>query len=415
MQDPQQQTREISLSEAAALLIQANRLDEAKRVLALALQQNPADYEAVFLRAMIAVAEKDYDAAIEDFRRILVAEPDRERVRLELARAFFLNGDYDNAERNFRFARAGNLPDEVKTNIDQYLAAILRDKHWNYDFGLALANDTNANGATNVKQVDLYGLPFTLSDNARQKSGTGIAIDTGGEYLPLIVGNWKAHLGGRLHRLEYGGSAFDDMTVSAYGGPELLFGLWRFNVLGTGFRRWYGNTPYSDGAGGRVGAAYQVLPRLQLDTNIDVTEVTYRMFPEQDGPVTSGNIEAIYTSSPSSFVRASFGLGAQAAKADALADTTHWLSLDYYRDLPYGFSANLEPAFSWTRYNAPLPAFGVTRADHAWAFRLDVLNRRIEYAGFAPRVSFIYVDQISNVVLYRYSRFQIQLGLTRQF
>jgi hypothetical protein len=414
-QQPAPQMREVSLAEAAALLIQGGRLDDAKRVLALALQMNPNDYEAIFLRAMIAVAAKDYDSAIADFRSILIAEPNRERVRLELARVFFLKEDYDNAERNFRFARAGNLPDEVKANIDQYLAAILRQKRWTYDAGLALAEDTNANGATNVRQVDLYGLPFTLSDNARQKSGAGVAVDAGGEWSPLIDNTTKARIGARVHRLEYGGSAFDDMTLSAYGGPELLLGRWRIDVFGTGFRRWYGNTPYSDGAGGRIGVAYLLTPRLQLGMTLDVTEVTYRNLPEQDGPVTSGNIEAVYTISPSSFVHGAFGLGEQDSKLDALADTTHWVSLDYYRDLPFGFSANFEPAYSWTRYNAPLAAFGVTRSDRSWALRLDVLNRRIEYEGFAPRLSFIHVEQSSNISLYQYSRNQIQLGLTRQF
>src|SRR5207237_5643465 len=116
---PVVQQQQISLPAAAALLIQADRLEDAERVLALALQKNPNDYEAIFLRAMIAVARKNYDAAIEDFRRILVAEPERERLRLELARAFFLQGGYENAERNVRFARAGGLRDEAKTNVDQ--------------------------------------------------------------------------------------------------------------------------------------------------------------------------------------------------------------------------------------------------------------------------------------------------------
>ena len=59
---PAPQQQQISLTAAAALLVQANRIDDAERVLALALQQNPNDNEAIFLRAMIAVARKNYDA-----------------------------------------------------------------------------------------------------------------------------------------------------------------------------------------------------------------------------------------------------------------------------------------------------------------------------------------------------------------
>jgi len=281
--------------------------------------------------------------------------------------------------------------------------------------GLAVAQDTNANGATSVHLVDLYGLPFTLSDDARQKSGAGVAIDVGGEWSPLLSDNVKGKFGGRVHRLEYGGSTFDDMTLSAYAGPEFLLPRWQIDTLVTGFRRWYGNTPYNQGIGGRAAVIFAPLSGVLLGSALDVQAVSYRLVTQQNGTVVSGNVDATYTISPSSLVRLVGGIGFQSAKLSALASTTRWIALDFYQDLPWGFSANIEPAFSWTRYDAPLPVFGVAREDHLWAARLDVLNRRIEYRGFAPRLSFIYTSQSSTISLYRYSRAQVQVGLTRQF
>ena len=408
-------TQEITTNQAAALLIQANQLDDAKRVLALSLQQNANDFEAIFMLGLIAVAEQQYDTAIGYFRQILAAEPERERVRLELARAFFLKGDYDNAERNFRFARAGDLPDEVRANIDQYIAVIQRVKRWSYDVLFSLADDTNVNGATTAHQVDIYGLPFTLSDDARQTSGVGILFDVGGEWSPLLSDNIKARIGGRVRRLEYGGGDFDDMTVTLYAGPSLLFRRWQIDIIATGFQRWYGNSPYNQGIGGRVGFLYGLTPRIQVGLGFNGQSVTYKTATGYDGPVTSADLQIGYTMTPSSVLRFTAGIGEQKSDIAALANTSHWLAVNYYRDLPFGFSAGLEPAILWTNFNAPLAAFGVTREDTTWAIRLDLLNRRLEYRGFAPRLSFIYVDQASNVELYRYSRSQIQIGLTRQF
>ena len=410
-----QQQQQISLTAAAALLIQANRIDDAERVLAAALQQNPNDSQAIFLRAMIAVARKNYDTAIEDFRRILAAEPARERVRLELARAFFLEADYDNAERNFKFARAGDLSPETKTVIDQYLNAIVRLRQWSYSVGVSLAGDTNANGATTVRSIDLYGLPFTLSDTARQKSGLGAAADLAGEWSPLLSDNLKLRLGALVHSLDYSNGAFDDTTVSGYAGPEWLFPRWQFNALATGFRRWFGNAPYADGIGARGVTSYLVTATLRLTTSVDLQDVTYRVTNYQNGFVPSGTIAAGYTISPSSTIQLTLGGAAQMAKSPSYADKSFWVALDYYRDLPYGFSANVEPAFYWSGYNAPLAAFGTTRNDKSWAFRLDLLNRRVEYRGFAPRLSLIYVLEQSSIGLYRFSRFQTQVGITRQF
>ena len=410
---PMQQ--EISETAAAALLIQAGKIDDAKLVLAHVLQVAPNDNEATFLSGLIAVAEKRYDDAVEAFRRILAAEPDRERVRLELARAFFLEADYDNAERNFKFARAGDLPPETKTLIDQYLAAIIRLRHWSYTVGVSLAGDSNANGATTIRTIDLYGLPFTLSDTAREKSGLGAAADLAGEWSPLISDDLKLRLGALVHSLDYNNGAFDDTTVSGYAGPEWLFPRWQLDALATSFRRWFGNAPYADGIGGRGVASYLVTPTLRLTTSFDLQNVTYPVASYQNGLVPSGTIAASYTISPSSTIQLTLGGAAQMAKSLPFADTSFWIALDYYRDLPFGFSTNIEPAFYWSGYDAPLAAFGTTRIDKSWAFRVDLLNRRLEYRGFAPRLSLIYVSDQSTISLYRFSRSRHRSGSPANF
>lgn len=406
---------QITETTAAALLIQAGKLDDAKRVLSHVLESNPNDKEAIFLQGMIAVAEKRYSDAIEAFRRILADEPNRERVRLELGRAFFLQGDYENAERNFRFARAGDLPDDAKRNVDQYLAAIQRLKRWSYGLSAGVADDTNVNAATNLQTVYIYGLPFTLSDNARQTTGIGAAIDASGEFSPLISDDYKFLVGGLVHRLQYGRGEFDDMTVSAYAGPEFFLARWRFDTLVTGFARWYGEAPYSEGVGGRASIGYALLPTLQLGLTLDGQEDSFRPIHDQDGPIYDASGEVAYTFSPSRTIRVSGGIAVQQARLAAYADTTYWLALDYYQDFPFGFSANLEPAVSTISYDAPLAAFGTPRNDSSWAVRLDILNRRLEYRGFAPRISYIHSQDVSNIALYRYSRDQVQFGVTGQF
>ena len=261
-----QESRTITLTDiqAAQLLITNGRLDDAKKVLEQHLKTAPEDSETLFLLGAIAVAAKDYDTAISLYRRILVNEPNAERVRLELARAFFLKGDYDNAERQFRFARAGDVPDAVKANIDQFLSAINRQREWSFNFSFALAPDTNENAATSLNQVNIYGLPFALDASARRHSGIGMAGDIGGEWSPLVTDNIKARIGADAYRVEYGGGQFDDMTISAYGGPQFLFAGWDVSVLVTGFQRWYANRPYVEGLGGKLAAELGITSNLLI-------------------------------------------------------------------------------------------------------------------------------------------------------
>ncbi len=401
--------------QAAQLLINNNRLDDAKRLLDHDLVSQPEDSELLFLRAMVAVAEKDYDTAISLFRRVLVREPDAERVRLELARAFFLKGDYDNADRQFRFARAGDIDDAVKTNIDHFLAAINRLREWTVNFSLALAPDTNQNAATSASQVNIFGLPFALDKGARKQSGIGVAGDIGGEWSPLLSDTLKARIGGDLSRIDYSGGQFDDMTLSGYAGPQLLFQDWDISLLGTGFQRWYANQDYLTGFGGKIAADYGITSNLLINAAFGGQAVSDFFIPDQSGPLYSAQLTGTYVLSPSSLFQLQLGTSRQDAQVGAYSYSGVWFGAGYNQDLPLGFSAGFQPSYFITRYDQALAAFGKTRADNALMLAFTLLNRRFDYHGFTPRFSYVFTEQHSNIALYSFTRSQFQIGLTSLF
>jgi tetratricopeptide (TPR) repeat protein len=405
----------ISDVQAAQILIVNNRLDDARRLLERVLAANPDDREALFLLATIAVAQKDYDTAISLYRRILVQAPDTERVRLELARAFFLKGDYDNADRQFRFARAGDIDDVVKANIDHFLAAINRLREWTVNFSLALAPDTNQNAATSASQVSIYGLPFTLDKSARKQSGIGVAGDIGGEWSPLLSDSVKARIGGDLSRTDYSGGQFDDMTLSGYAGPQLLFQDWDISLLGTGFERWYANQDYLTGFGGKIAADYGITSDLLISAAIGGQAVTNDFIPQQSGPLYSTQLAGTYVLSPSSLFQLQLGFNRQDAQIGAYSYSGVWFGAGYSQDLPFGFSAGFQPVYFITRYDDALAAFGKTRADNALMLAFTALNRRFDYHGFTPRFSYIFTQQHSNIPIYSFTRNQFQVGVTSLF
>src|SRR5579863_2517664 len=413
--DPAPRAVVLSDVQAAQLLINNNRLDDAKRLLDHDLVSQPEDSELLFLRAMVAVAEKDYDTAISLFRRVLVREPDAERVRLELARAFFLKGDYDNADRQFRFARAGDINDAVKTNIDHFLAAINRLREWTVNFSLALAPDTNQNAATSASQVNIFGLPFALDKGARKQSGIGVAGDIGGEWSPLLSDTLKARIGGDLSRTDYSGGQFDDMTLSGYAGPQLLFQDWDISLLGTGFQRWYANQDYLTGFGGKIAADYGITSNLLISAAFGGQSVSDDFIPEQSGPLYSTQLSGTYVLSPSSLFQLQLGTSRQDAQIGAYSYNGVWFGAGYNQDLPFGFSAGFQPSYFITRYDQALAAFGTTRADNALMLAFTLLNRRFDYHGFTPRFSYVFTEQHSNIALYSFTRSQFQIGLTSLF
>ncbi len=405
----------VSDIQAAQFLIANHRFDDAKRLLQHILAERPHDSEGLFLLAAIAVMQKDYDTAISLYRRILVREPAAERVRLELARAFFLKGDYDNADRQFHFARAGNIDDTVKANIDHFLAAINRLRKWTVNFSLALAPDTNENAATSASQVSIFGLPFALNQSARKQSGVGVAGDIGGEWSPLLSDNLKARIGGDLTRTQYSGGQFDDMTLSGYAGPQFLFPDWDVSVLGTGFQRWYANQDYLTGFGGKIAADYGITSDLLVSAAFGGQAVTDDFIPEQSGPLYSVQLSGTYVLSPSSLFQLQLGFSRQDAQIGAYSYSGVWFGGGYSQDLPFGFSAGFQPTFFITRYDDELAAFGKTRADNALMLAFILLNRRFDYHGFTPRFSYVFTEQHSNIPIYSFTRNQFQIGVTSLF
>ncbi len=83
------------------------------------------------------------DEAITALRTLRIGRPDLVRVRLELARLFFLQGEDRLARRHFEQVLAGKPPAGVALNVNRFLAQIRARKRWSVRVGAALVPDSN--------------------------------------------------------------------------------------------------------------------------------------------------------------------------------------------------------------------------------------------------------------------------------
>lgn len=396
-------------------LITQGRLADASTILDARLTKAPGDVQARFLKGMVALAGDDHRQAIRAFRAILIDQPGATRVRLELARAFFLRRDYRNSFTHFQFALAGNPPEAVKTQIRQYLSAIREAKSLSYTASLAVAPDTNLNAGSSAREVSLFGLPFDLSEDARKRSGVGLAIEAGTEWAPRIGAGKRLRLGFHGQRREHKGSDFDDLTVAAYAGPRLVSGKWDLSVLGTGFRRWHRSRPYNDAFGARIESTYHPTSRVGISTGLALQSVRYPEQRERTARLASIGSSAFYALTSSSAVTFKLGASREAARVDAYSNWSGFVSAGYFRELPMGFSAFIEPSLSRVRYDEALAAFGSRRADRTQSLTLTLLNRHIVLDRFTPRVAYTYTRQSSSIALYEFTRSRVEIGLTTSF
>ena len=413
------ETRPVDPLLTAEILIARKRNAEAQAIL-LELEKRPTgermrDNQIQFLLGLLDMADKDFDSAIARFRRILVSEPKNVRVRLEMGRAFFEQGRYADAERQFLYARAGKLPPAVVANVDRFLGGIRALKTFSYGLSFAVAPDSNLNAGPATDSVSLYGLPFQLSPNAKANSGVGLTVDANAEWAPRIGGPLKWRFGTLLHRNQYRQTEFDDMTLAFFTGPHVSLRRWDLNLLGNLSRRWYGDRGYATRYGPSADATYFVNPHLGVGLSTNLGQINYDLNPLQDGLGRSASASFFFTPTAASIVSGAATAGRQDARIPAYAFSSRQFGLSYTREFAGGITAGVSPTFTMIDYDAALAAFPIARRDRQFAVQVTLLERKIDFHGLTPRIAYTYIRNDSNLDLFTFRRSRVEIGLTSSF
>ena len=185
----------------ARALVNSGRFEEALGVLRTLTLAREAEANVRFLIGLAAigasqrpgVVEADREALLEEaiaaLHVMLINSPGLVRVRLELARAFFLKGENDQSRRHFERVLAGNPPAVVIANVRRFLSEIRARRRWSLYAGFALAPDTNIGGTSGcvskVVEIGFGASPSGLSFAAVRPRGQGFRRRLSGRGFPI--------------------------------------------------------------------------------------------------------------------------------------------------------------------------------------------------------------------------------------
>ena len=138
----------------ARVLVGAKSFDKALVILRPLDISHPDRIDILFLTGLAAIGAAEgreveeqrdtlLDEAIDALRAILRDRPELTRVRLELARAFFLKGEDDLARDQFERVLAGRPAPPVVANVNRFLRQIRERRRWSSYFGASIAEDSN--------------------------------------------------------------------------------------------------------------------------------------------------------------------------------------------------------------------------------------------------------------------------------
>ena len=420
----------------ARVLVNSKKFDAALRLLRPLSRDRADRIDILFLTglaAMGAAEAKDrnederealLDEAVAALRAILIDRPGLVRVRLELARAFFMKEDDELARRHFEQVLAGRPHPAVAANVGRFLKTIRDRRRWRGSFGLAVAPDSNLNTASANRTIWLdtpFGrLPFTLSEESARKSGIGLSVWGGGEYQHPLNARWRLRAGANAAAREYAGHIFDSHFMAGHVGPRWLIDPQaEASLLATVQRQWTGGAPESDQYGLRLEGRYKFSPLLVAHGRTALRQRDCRDCDWLDGPVGEVSLGAVWVALPT--VRVGGNAGWNWARAEA----EHWrtegpqANLGATLALPLGFTVGLHGSLRWTDYDGSGARHRTIdrepREDKTQTLSLSVHNRAVTVLGFSPRLSLINEQRETNAQGLDYERDRAELSFVRQF
>ena len=423
------------VSEAQALM-DAGRFAEAVAILGPLVSGTVVEANALFLYGLAAmgasqhpeVSEENREAllreAIGAFHAMLLEQPDLLRVRLELARAFYLKGEDELARRHFILVLGANPPEPVVANVRRFLREIEGRGRWSFRIGAALAPDSNIGGTSDERTIYIFNLPFERDIEELTTSGIGVSVWGGAEYQYLLDEDVRLRAGAEFARREYERSEFDQFFIATHLGPRWsIDNDTALSVLASARQRWLGTAPDNRELGGRLELNRRLSQTVTLSASAAWHGRRYRSEDRDhlDGPVFDSSLRAAWVALPTVRLEASGGYAWERPTSERWRNRSHWVGTGVSAILPLGFNVGAGAEVRWTDYHEsegrwPLNVRdGSAREDRTHSFRLSVHNRGFTLAGFSPELVVIHEERETNAQAYDFKRTRGELRFVRQF
>ena len=423
---------------AARALVDAGRFTEALTILQLLAQDHPDEpkrTDVLFLLGLAAtqvslqpdVPEERREAllnlAIASFRVILINSPELVRVRLELARAFFLKGEDNLSRRHFERVLAGSPPEPVIANVRLFLNQIRARRRWTMHLGAAIAPDSNIGGTSDEEIIYIpFGgnlLPFRYNAQDPATSGVGLSVWGGGEYQHPLSERVRLRAGADLSRREHEGSQFDETFVSTHAGPRLLLDRdTEASVLALASQRWAGTEKVHHALGGRVEVGRRVNRAVTVNGRVSWEDRHYRTRTRLDGPALDVSLGGVWVIAPTVRADISAGYGRERPERMRERHERYRVGAGVSVILPLGFTVGGRGEYRWTDYEEgwfPHVLDKGAREDRTRSVRASVHNRAFTLLGFSPELVVVQEERESNAQLHSYDRTRGELRFVQQF
>ena len=417
----------------ARVLIENGKYDEALDALRPLAKTHPKLTDILFLLGLAAIERSErsditeadrealLDEAITALRTILIDRPDLVRVRLELARAFFLNRNDGLARDHFERVLAGNPPPSVVANVQLFLDSIRARRRWSTYLGVALLPSTNIGRDPHENTIiTVPGLPdFPFRPEETRKSGVGISVWAGGQYHYPLAERVRLLLGSNASLQQYPGEEFDRMSLSGHVGPRWLAGRnTEVSLLANVRKNWVGASLYSSDIGAKLEVGHRLTRRIGITGQAYWQSSKFRTNKFLDGSLRDFSLYGNWLITPTVRAEAAAGYARERPKNPLYHNTSRWGRIGVSVILPRGFTLGASYELRRKQYKGGsifATLDGLSRRDRTRILRASVYNRAFTLYGFSPKLTITNEAQKSNGQFHNYKSTSAELSFVRQF
>lgn len=316
----------------------------------------------------------------------------------------------------YRLALAGKLDAPRRSIAAARLSEIEARRDLRLSFSASIAPDSNINGATNATSVELFGLPFTLSDEARRQGGVSASVGASIERRWRLSRRLALGAGGSLFVTDAPRRAFDQAQWSIEVGPELRVNdRLRLDLAATYRDIRFGGSPLEVWTGLRTTLEAYSREDLRWDSAAHLDHIDSRRGPAFDGWSYGAQASRTRFLGPSALWRASLAVDAHDLTDARSSYAEARLAAGRLFPLPFSTLAFVEPYAQARRFGDRSALFGVRRRDREYGVSTRISRRDLLVFGAFPFVQVSVARATSNVALGRYARQRVEFGFTRDF
>ena len=394
-----------------------NDIDLAARLLRHSrFSEGDLGYKAAYLQAVVLRRQGRAAEAEALLRKILTERPEFDLVRQELAVTMMAQGNSQGARYHLRLLADAARDPDVRDQFEGFIDRMDGGRKFRVGGYISIAPDSNFNNGSDHEVIYVNGIPFVIDGNSRARSGIGLIGGLNASYTHDLTESLSAYTAGSVAQTLYRESDYNNTTGDIRFGLSWKQGATQIAAESIFDRRWYAGDPYDYGMGGRVYGRTVLSPKFVYSGEVRVINRHYDDRPDAERTNLRATGKLSYIHQPYEIYSLELGVERENVPRQSFNSFTGgFVEAGLQKELPFGINGGFFAKIGVQGFDSDFPGMTEARQDKSLRLHANFLKRDFSYAGFTPRLGLTYYRQWSNVSLYDYDKYGMDITLTKDF